>query len=415
MWSSFGGPPRKVGPIALDLSPGAPQPACHHGVFVGESAAMHGMYRMLLKVARSETTCLITGESGTGKELAADVIHRLSGRGNGPFVPVNCGAIPENLLESEFFGHKKGAFTGAVADHRGRFVLANAGTLFLDEIGEMQPSLQVKLLRALQAREVTPVGGTKAERLDVRVVAATNRDLQTEMGAGRFREDLYYRLAVVPLRMPPLRERPEDVPLLIRAVAARLNDGNPTPIRGITQPAIDALRAWSWPGNVRELCAVLERMFVLADADVLDIDDVPAIIREAGPPPAPVPEQEPFPSVPEVQEGEQSLADVADGVATIDLPPASPAAADHIVAHTFLGLDPRLEPVLPEDGIALSEAVDRFETALILQALRRTGWNKNQAARLLQLNRTTLVEKLKKRNLLAPRGEGGAESEEAAR
>ena len=328
-------------------------PVVHHGVFIGESNAMREVYRILEKVAKSDSTCLITGESGTGKELAAQVIHQLSHRTERTFVPVNCGAIPENLLESEFFGHKKGAFTGAVSEHKGRFESADQGTLFLDEIGEMQLSLQVKLLRALQTGEIQPVGANKSKQVDVRVVAATNRDLEAEMGTGNFREDLYYRLAIIPVEMPALRNRPDDIPVLVGHFVRDINKRADPPVTAMTRGCLDALCSYSWQGNIRELRAVLERMVVLAECDLLSISDLPAKVRSA------------------------------------------------------VGLESRDEnftggPTLPEDGLKLSSAVDEFETALMLQALERTGWNKNQAARLLNMNRTTLVEKLKKKNLAGP-------------
>jgi DNA-binding NtrC family response regulator len=342
------------GEIGLRFDASSPMPPLHFGVFVGESAAMQRVYRALEKVARSDTTCLVGGESGTGKELAASVVHQLSKRSAGPLVPVNCGAIPENLMESEFFGHKKGSFTGAVADHKGRFQAADGGTLFLDEIGEMIPALQVKLLRALQSQEVTPVGAAKAEKVDVRVVAATNRDLLAETKDGRFREDLYYRLSVVPIRLPSLRERREDIPMLVRVLVDRVHRRTDRPVKAMTRAALECLCAWDWPGNVRQLAATLERMVVMADGDVLGVTDVPPELR--------------------------------------GLPEESEAAT------TSSGLD------LPEGGLDLARAVEDYENRLILQALERTAWNKSQAAQLLQMNRTTLVEKLKKRDLKTPEG-----------
>jgi DNA-binding NtrC family response regulator len=332
------------------------RPELHFGIFVGESAAMHRVYKTLAKVARSESTCLLTGESGTGKELAAEVIHGLSKRAQtGSFVPVNCGAIPENLLESQFFGHKRGAFTGAIADRKGRFEIAHRGTLFLDEIGEMQLSLQVKLLRALQTGEIQPVGASRAHQVDVRVVAATNRDLLAEMEAGRFRDDLYYRLDIIPVRLPALRERTEDIPPLIRHFVHSINSRTEVPVKGLTKGALDALTAYEWPGNIRELRAVLERMVVLAESETLGIDDLPHKIRA-------------IVAVDEESDPDRSV-------------------------------DAFARPELPEGGLRLSDAVATYETALILQALERTGWNKNQAARLLKMNRTTLVEKIKKKGL----------------
>mgnify|MGYP000733883737 CR=1 FL=1 len=326
------------------------------GQMIGTCPPMKAMFRVLRRVAPTDLSVLVLGETGTGKELVARELHKLSGRSKQAFIAINCGAIPENLLESEFFGHKKGAFTGAVSDHKGRFQMADKGTLFLDEIGEMLPSLQVKLLRALQTREVTPVGASKPQRVDVRVVAATNRDLLAEMRDGNFREDLYYRLAVIPIRLPPLRDRREDISLLVRYLIELVNQRTAVPVRGITRRALDTLIAWDWPGNVRELGATLERMVVMAEEPVLSIDDVPSHIRAH--------------------------------VGLLDEEEDEPGSSD-----------PHARPSLPEDGLKLADAVLAFENSLIVQALERTGWNKNKAAKLLQMNRTTLVEKLKKRGL----------------
>ena len=238
-----------------------------------------------------------------------------------------------------------------MADHKGRFSLANGGTLFLDEIGEMMLALQVKLLRALQTGEIQPVGSSRPVIVDVRIVAATNRILTDEMADGRFREDLYYRLAIVPIEMPALRDRQGDIPLLIRYMVEALNKRAFEPVTAITQETLDALCLYGWPGNVRELAAVLERMIILADDEVLGLDDLPG--RISG--------------------GETSF------MQAVETQP--------------------IEALLPDDGLVLSNAVDRYETRLILQALERTDWNKNQAAQLLKMNRTTLVEKLKKKNL----------------
>ena len=344
------------GDVAIVFGEGDP-PEQHFGCLVGESGPMQRVYRMLEKVARTDSTCLITGESGTGKELAAQIVHQLSKRAGRGFVPVNCGAIPENLLESEFFGHKRGAFTGAVAEHKGRFEMADQGTLFLDEIGEMQLPLQVKLLRALQTGDIQPVGATKTKKVDVRVVAATNRDLEAGMAEGNFREDLYYRLAIIPVMMPPLRTRPEDIPLLVRHLVDLINRRSECPVSGISRGALDALGAYDWPGNIRELRAALERMVVMADDQSLGVDDLPPKVRAA-----------------------------------IGLGPEN---------HDS-GVDAFATPTLPEEGLKLASAVERYETALILQALDRTGWNRNQAATLLKMNRTTLVEKIKRKKLTEP-------------
>ena len=350
------------GEVGLSFTADSPLPELHFGHLVGESSAMLRLYRMLERIARTDSTCLITGESGTGKENAANTIHALSSRAERASVPVNCGAIPSELVESHFFGHKRGAFTGAVSDRDGAFALADRSTLFLDEVGELGLAMQVKLLRVLQTGEVQPVGGTKTRNTDVRIVAATNRDLDQEMAEGNFREDLFYRLAVIPLRMPPLRERSDDIPLLVRYFADLFNARTEFPVRGISRAAMDALCAYGWPGNVRELRAGLERMIVLADDELLGVDDLPPKIRSA--------------------------------VGLADEEP----------------IDPWASPALPEGGLKLAEAVDHYETNLILQALERTGWNRSQAATLLHMNRTTLVEKLKKKGLSAPSHDSGRAS-----
>ncbi|GAC1359807.1 MAG: sigma-54 dependent transcriptional regulator [Polyangiales bacterium] len=248
---------------------------------LAKSAVMMEIFRTIGKIADYKTTVLIVGESGVGKELVARAVHRRGNRVNGPFVAINCGAIPENLLESELFGHRKGAFTDANADRRGLFEEATGGTLFLDEIGELPLPLQVKLLRVLQEETIRRLGDTKDVKIDVRIVAATHRDLQAEVKAGRFREDLYYRLNVLPLTIPPLRDRKEDIPLLIDHFIARNNTRLGTSIRGLDADARKALIDYAWPGNVRELENTIERAMVLADADTLHAPDLPERVREA--------------------------------------------------------------------------------------------------------------------------------------
>jgi DNA-binding NtrC family response regulator len=249
---------------------------------VGKNRAFVQLVQLAETVAPTDSTVLITGESGTGKEVLARYIHSLSERADGPFISINCGALPETLLESELFGHVKGSFTGAVRDKDGLLVAASGGTFFLDEIGEMSPALQVKLLRTLQEREVVPVGSTKTIETDVRVIAATNRDLEQEMRRGAFRSDLYYRLNVISLHMPPLRDRPDDVPLLADHFLARLgDDGAPVPI---TDPALARLADYDWPGNVRELENALERAAVLSGGQTIDVEHLPARVVD---PPAP--------------------------------------------------------------------------------------------------------------------------------
>ena len=244
------------------------------GEVIGVCPSMTEVFRKLQKVATTDISVLITGETGTGKELIARELHRRSNRENGPFVVINCGAIPENLIESELFGHVRGAFTGAVASRIGKFQAADKGTLFLDEIGELPLNLQVKLLRALQERVVFRVGDTKPERVDIRVLAATNRVLEEEIRTGRFREDLYYRLNVVNLWLPPLRERGDDIVILAKALLSKYADELGSPVRGFTPQALAALKKHSWPGNIRQLENRLKKALVLCEKTLLDVADV---------------------------------------------------------------------------------------------------------------------------------------------
>ncbi len=319
-------------------------PTSMHGV-VGLSEALVEVYRVIDRVADTTCTILITGESGTGKELVARAVHRASPRNSKAFVAVNCGAIPEALLESELFGHARGAFTGAHANKVGRIALAEGGTLFLDEIGEMPMSLQVKLLRVLQAREYSPVGDNRTLKADVRIVAATNVNLENAVQAGTFREDLYYRLNVIHVNVPALRERPEDVPLLVqhflKKAKERVGRSN---IGGISRAAAQILADYAWPGNVRELENTVERAVLLCQTQLIEPKDLPQ--RLCG-----------------------------------------------------LGVEKRMSPRLPDSGLDLRNAVESFENQLIRQALERTKWNKKQAASLLGLNRTTLVEMLKRKRI----------------
>lgn len=317
---------------------------------VGQSDQLMGVLQLIERVADSESTVLVTGESGTGKELVAKAIHYNSSRSSKPFVPINCGAIPSELLESELFGHIKGSFTGAVNNRIGRFEMASEGTLFLDEIGDMSPSLQVKLLRVLQERKFEPVGGAKTIDANVRVIAATNIDLERAVEEGRFREDLFYRLNVIPIRIPALRERRSDVPLLVTHFMESFNKSRKRQLTGVSDEAMAHLFNYSWPGNIRELENLVERIAILKGEGMVEISDLPEKYRN---------------SPPEVQES--------------------------------------LSPVdIPEAGMDFNSAVDSYENALILKALEKTGWNRNQAALLLKLNRTTLVEKIKKKGLRPP-------------
>jgi len=256
---------------------------------VAASPAMIEVLELLERAAEFKTTVLLTGESGTGKEVLARAIHAQSGRRDEAFVGVNCGAIPENLLESELFGHARGAFTGADRARRGLFVEADGGTLFLDEIGELPPALQVKLLRALQEEEVRPVGESKPRRVDVRVLAATARDLEADVAEGRFRQDLFYRLNVVRVRVPPLRERREDIPLLVDHFLAHFRDTLGRPVRGMSDEALDTLVAYPWPGNVRELENVIERAMILASGDRITLRELPANVVSDAATSAPAP------------------------------------------------------------------------------------------------------------------------------
>lgn len=318
-----------------------------HPVFssiVTGHAEMQRIFNLVSRVATTNSTVLILGESGTGKELIARAIHELSGcRGN--FVPVNCGAIPDNLLESELFGHEKGAFTGAIASKPGRFVLAENGTIFLDEIGEMSPHLQVKLLRVLQEKTVEPVGGIKSKAVNVRIVAATNVNLRDEVKAGRFREDLYYRLQVVPIELPSLRARPSDITLLADFFSKQFATQIERRPLVFSSEVLDAFQRYPWPGNIRELENLIERLSILVESDAVYANDLPEQFFE-----------------------------------------------DHTSNHSA-------SSVLPESGLDFNSVVEDFENNLIRQALERTGGNKKAAAKLLNLNRTTLVEKIKKKGL----------------
>lgn len=315
---------------------------------VTNDASMQKVFNVIERVAETKSTVLILGESGTGKELIAKMLHEASGV-KGAFVPVNCGAIPDNLLESELFGYEKGAFTGAVSSKPGRFLLADGGTIFLDEIGDMSPHLQVKLLRVLQDRMVEPVGGVKARPVNVRIIAATNVDLKQKVKENRFREDLFYRLQVVPITLPPLREREEDIDLLLQHFAALFSKEVGRRSFSFSEAARDALLTYPWPGNVRELENLVQRLSLLVDGDTVALEDLPEHIV-AG------------------KEDEQS--------------------------ENYL-----LSPKLPYGGVDFNKLVEQFENSLISQALERTRGNKKAAAELLSLNRTTLVEKIKKKGI----------------
>jgi two-component system response regulator HydG len=324
-----------------ELSPG------DAGGLLGDAPAFRAVLDTLRQAAGSSATVLVTGESGTGKELAARLVHDLSPRAGGPFVPINCAAIPEGLLESELFGHERGAFTGAVARKEGRFERADGGTLFLDEVGELPLSLQAKLLRFVQDGALERVGGTEEVRVDVRLVAATHRDLAAEVRAGRFREDLFYRLDVVSVCLPPLRERREDVALLAVAFLRRFAEKNGKAVTGFTPAAMAALERYGWPGNVRELLHAVERGVILSRGEVLDVADLPEAIRAAAP----------------------------------------RAVAERPVAAAAPGGPPAL--VVP-----LGTPLDEIERLVIRETLLQTKGDKNLAAQILGIAARTIYRKL---------------------
>ncbi|WP_291328586.1 sigma-54-dependent Fis family transcriptional regulator [Desulfovibrio sp. UCD-KL4C] len=330
---------------------------------IGNSVTLKDVFKILGKVAPTDSTVLVTGESGTGKELIVRALHHNSKRRDKPFVPVNCGAIPRELLESELFGHEKGAFTHAIRSRPGRFELADGGTIFLDEIGEMDLSLQVKILRVLQEKEIERVGGTQIKKVDVRIVAATNRDLEAEVAAGRFREDLFYRLNVIPMHLPPLRERGGDVLILAKHFLYSFCAEKDRCTLKLNPDTADMLVSYSWPGNVRELENFMERLSILCDEDEVTPDDLPEkILKDVG-------------AEPKVK------------VAELVQP----------IGFSW----PNLEDMNEHSTDGLKDFLDRIEDKIIIEALQKADGVKNKAAELLGVKRTTLIEKIKKRNLEA--------------
>jgi two-component system response regulator PilR (NtrC family) len=315
---------------------------------IGRSKVMKEVFDRIGKVSRTDSTILIMGASGTGKELVASAIHGLSARGDKNRISVNCGAIPADLLESELFGHVRGAFTGAISSRKGRFELAQGGTIFLDEIGDMPALLQVKLLRVLQERQMEPVGSEELVSIDVRVIAATHRDLEKAVADGKFREDLFYRLNVIPIKMPALKERRDDIPLLIAHFLDRFISADRSNEISFSAMTLELLMSYDWPGNVRELENVIERLVILRGGNEILPEDLPAKIFRSNP----------------------------------------------LATHHYKTLFD-----LPEPGVDLKQILSDIEDSLILQAMTRTRGNKNQASKLLALNRTTLIEKMKKKNL----------------
>lgn len=328
-----------------------------HGI-IGNSAAMQEVFRVTRKVASSSATVLLTGETGTGKELVARALHELSSRSSGPFVRVNCGALSESLLESELFGHIKGAFTSAHETRTGRFEAAHGGTVFLDEINSVSYQLQVKLLRVLQEQEFERVGDTKTIRVDCRVIAATNVDLMDEIAAMKFREDLYYRLNVIPIYLPALRERPEDIPALVKFFVRRYADTNRLPIARVTTNALNFMTQYDWPGNVRELQNYIERALVLSSTDEIDADDLPPHVRGLAP----------------VRIGRgtsNDLESLCSSLVALGITECGDSADD---VH--------------------SQVVSRVEREVILQVLRQCQGVQTRTASRLGINRNTLHKKI---------------------
>ncbi len=369
----------------------------------GASAAMRAIHRLVEQVAPFDTNVLILGESGTGKEMLARHVHELSGRSGHPFVPVNCGAIPADLLESELFGHEKGAFTGALSTRVGRFEFAEGGTLFLDEIGDMSLQMQVKLLRVLQERTFERVGSNRTIDCNVRIIAATHRDLDAAIIAGRFREDLFYRLNVFPVQMPPLRERLLDLPILIEHLLSRHGQNSGRHIR-LDESAMQCLMQNRWPGNVRELANLLERLAILHPNRTIGAADLPERYRAGGSAPflggdvrgiacetpreTPV-QREPLQREPLLLREDGAAAEEADDV------------GERLFSREGNDDDPALDNALQNGGINLKDHLSAIEIGLIRKALEKADGTVAEAARLLNMRRTTLVEKLRKYRLCA--------------
>jgi len=365
--------------------------------YIGISAAAQALRNLLSTIANSPATVMITGESGTGKELLARALHEQSLRSGANFVPINCAAIPKDLLESELFGHRKGAFTGAVNDRVGRFELAHGGTIFLDEIGDMSLDMQVKLLRVLQERTIDPIGGSRQVAIDVRVIAATHRDLEEEISAGRFREDLYYRLNVLPVVTPALRERSEDVPQLLSHFAKRFALPGTRPVR--FQPDfLQALQKYAWPGNVRELSNLVDRFSTLYAGQDLDLRGIPPSLLPRGlvPLQAELLAQAPSPVVQTLTPPPEVLAEMQAAESTHDMVDQPEPQDNEIESIIMLAQG---MPHLPPEGLSLKDRLAEIERNIIEQALERSQGNVSRTAKLLNLQRTTLIEKINKYEL----------------
>lgn len=359
---------------------------------VGQSKPIQRIRHMMGQVASKEVSVLITGESGTGKEVVARNLHLNSSRADKPFVPINCGAIPRELLESELFGHVKGAFTGAISDRTGRFELADGGTLFLDEIGDMPLSMQVKLLRVLQERSFERVGGVKTIQADVRILAATHKDLEEMIQSGQFRQDLYYRLNVFPIEVPPLRERAEDVPLLLNELISQMEAEQRGSVR-FNSAAIARLREYHWPGNVRELANLVERMAILFPHGIVGANDLPEKFRQAS----------------------RAETDTASAEAASEAGPTASQQSPVLNLQDSLAAAETSSTLLPMNGIDLKEYLTNLERDLIEQALDDSDGVVARAADRLHIGRTTLVEKMRKYNLARRQSEDkGTELEDKA-
>ena len=402
---------------------------------LGQSSATQALRQLVRTVAASASTTLVTGESGTGKELVAQALHQQSPRAEGRFVPINCGAIPRELIESELFGHRKGAFTGAVADRMGRFELAHGGTLFLDEIGDLPMDMQVKLLRVLQERCILPVGASREVPVDVRVVAATHKNLEQEVQAGRFREDLYYRINVLPIRTTPLRERPQDLADLLHFYATRHALPGTRPLT-FAPDMLDMFAAYRWPGNVRELSNLVDRFSTLFPGQRIDCRTVPSCMLPSGLVELQVQRLGQEQEAPWVAHAAQpqdalpgsagaapgphdavqaasfdpvlhamALADAQEDVVPVRASalhrPAASASNDEMNAVEEVILLAQGIQTLPPEGISLKQHLVDIERSLIEQALSRTQGNVSRTAKLLQLQRTTLIEKINKYELRA--------------
>ena len=375
----------------------APLDSFLNDAFVGESVVIMQVKKLITQVAKSNASVLILGESGTGKEVVANCLHKMSKRNKMPYVPVNCGAIPRELLESELFGHEKGAFTGALALRKGRFEMAQAGTLFLDEIGDMPLSMQVKILRVLQERIFERVGGNKSLQADVRVIAATHRDLEDEVKAGTFREDLFYRLNVFPIEIPPLRDRVEDIPLLFQMLNERMQEVAESSVQ-LTPEAMASIMQHPWPGNVRELSNLVERLGIMFPEEPVSWDDLPEKYQY---------DISHIDELPQLDISSSTLTDVetfddeqsSENNVAMNEEQDGGGAEKNPSEESISGLnsiEPLLPNVLPKDGFDLKDHMANLEYSLIQQALDESDGVVAHAAKRLNMRRTTLVEKMKK-------------------